>query len=137
MISTKTKKIWGRFWLGITLLLMTGAHYFFYRFSSDPLNTYRISGGVTCGCVVWTSVLWVAMWLRHMWARYLTITVICIAIASFCLLAMLVRQDSIDPLLHQMKLVAFGVLFYVAALIPLTWASMLRQYLGPKTAGER
>jgi hypothetical protein len=77
------------------------------------------------------------MWLRHMWARYMMIAVLCIAIASFCLLAMLVREDSIDPLSHQMKLVAIGVLFYAAALIPLTWASMLRQYLGPRTAGER
>jgi len=137
MISTRTKKIWGRSWLGITLILITGAHYFFYRFSSDPLNTYRVCGGITCGCLLWTSVLWVAMWLRHMWARYLMITVICLAIATFCMLAMLVTRDSIDPLSHLMKQVAFGVLFYVAALIPLTWSSLLRQYLGPKTAGER
>lgn len=137
MILTRTKKIWARVWLCVVLLLITCAHYLFYRFSSDPLNTYRVSGGLTFGCIMWTGVMWVAMWLRHTWARYMMITVMCLAIGGFSLLAILVRGASIDPLLHLMKQVVFGILFYIAALIPLTTSAMLRQYLGPKTAGER
>src|SRR5947209_4332869 len=129
MIPTRTKKRWARVWLCLNLLLITGAHYFFYRFSSDPLNSYRVSGGITAGCIIWTSVLWVAMWLRHIWARYLMITVICLAAAGFSLIAMMLRGDSIDPLSHLMKLAAFGILLYLVALVPLTASALLRQYL--------
>jgi hypothetical protein len=137
MILTTTKKMWARAWLCVILLLITGAHYFFYRFSSDPLNSYPVSQGLTFGCLLWTSVLWGAMWLRYGWARYLMITMICLAIAGFSLLAMLVRGDSVDPLQHLMKLAIFGILFYIAALVPLNTSSFLRHYMGPKTAGER
>ena len=129
--------MWARIWLCVVLLLITGAHYFFYRFSSDPLNTNHISIGITCACLIWTTVLWVAMWLRYTWARYLMITVMCLAIGGFALLAIMVRSASIDPLPHLMKQVLFGIILYVVALIPLTISAMLRQYLGPKTAGER
>ncbi len=137
MILTKTKKMWARIWLCVVLFLITAAHYFFYRFSSDPMNTNHVSIGVTCAGIIWTSVLWVAMWRRYMWARYLMITVMCLAIGGFSLLAIVVRGASIEPLPHLMKQVVLGILFYIAALVPLTISAMLRQYLGPKTAGER
>ena len=121
----------------IVFLLVTGAHYFFYKFSSDRLNNYPISQGLTFGCVLWTTVLFVAMWLRYGWSRYVMITMICFGIGGFSLLAMLVRSESVDPLPRLTKLVVCGAALYALALIPLSASSALRHFLGPKTAGER
>ncbi len=119
------------------LLLASGAHYFFLKFSFDRLNTYDISKGLTIGCIIWTTVLFGAMWMRYAWSRYVMITMICFSMAGFCLLAMLVRSESVNPLPQLMKLVVFGVGLYAVALIPLSASSSLRHFLGPKTAGER
>lgn len=131
------RKIRARIWLGVTLLLITGAHYFFYKFSIDRLNTYPISQGLTFGCVLWTTVLFGAMWLRYTWSRYVMITMICFGMIGFGVLAMLVRSESVDPLPGLMKLAVYGIGLYAIALVPLSASSSLRHFLGPKTAGER
>ena len=131
------RKIWARIWLAVTLLLITGAHYFFYKFSFDRLNNYEISKGLFVGCVLWTTVLMGAMWLRFTWARYVMITMICLGMVGFGVLAMLVRSASVNPLPELMKLVVFGIGLYAVALVPLSASSTLRHFLGPKTAGER
>jgi hypothetical protein len=121
----------------VTFLLVTGAHYFFYKFSIDRLNSYPISQGLLFGCVLWTTVLFGAMWLRYMWSRYVMITMICFGMIGFGVLAMLVRSDSVNPLPQLMKLAIFGIGLYAIALVPLSASSSLRHFLGPKTAGER
>lgn len=121
----------------VILLLVTGAHYFFYKFSTDRLNNYPISQGLTFGCVLWTTVLFGAMWLRYGWSRYVMITMISVSMAGFSLLAMMVRSESVDPLSQLMRLVVYGVGLYAVALVPLSASSSLRHFLGPKTAGER
>ena len=121
----------------VVLLLVTGAHYFFYKFSTDQLNNYPISKGLTFGCVLWTTVLFGAMWLRYSWSRYAMITMICLSVVGFSVLAMLVRSESVDPLPRLMKLVVYGAGLYAVALVPLSASSSLRHFLGPKTAGER
>jgi hypothetical protein len=131
------RKIWARIWLGVTLLLITGAHYFFFKFSTDRLNSYPISQGLTFGCVLWTTVLFGAMWLRYTWSRYVMITMICFGMIGFGVLAMLVRNDSVNPLPELMKLAVYGIGLYAIALVPLSASSTLRHFLGPKTAGER
>ena len=133
----KRRNLRARLWIGVTLLLVTGAHYFFYKFSTDRLNNYPISQGLTFGCVLWTSVLFGAMWLRYSWSRYVMITMICLGIAGFSVLALMIRSESVDPLPQLMKLVVCGVGLYGAALIPLSASASLRHFLGPKTAGER
>lgn len=121
----------------VILLLVTGAHYFFYKFSTDRLNNYPISQGLTFGCVLWTTVLFGAMWLRYGWSRYVMITMISVSMTGFSLLAMMVRSESVDPLPQLMRLVVYGVGLYAVALVPLSASSSLRHFLGPKTAGER
>jgi hypothetical protein len=133
----KQRNLRARIWIAVTLLLVTGAHYFFYKFSIDPLNNYRVAEGLTFGCVLWTTVLFGAMLLRYSWSRYVMITMICLAIAAFSVLALIIRSESIDPLPRLMKLVACGAGLYCLALVPLSASSSLRHFLGPKTAGER
>jgi hypothetical protein len=121
----------------VILLLISGAHYFFYKFSTDRLNSYPISQGLTFGCVLWTTVLFGAMWLRYTWSRYVMVTMICFGMIGFSVLAMMVRSESVDPLPQLMKMVVYGVGLYAVALVPLSASSSLRHFLGPKTAGER
>ena len=83
MSHASRRKIRARIWLCVILLLLTGAHYYFYRFSIDRLNTYPITQGLTFGCVLWTTVIWGAMWLRHAWARYVMIALICLGIIAY------------------------------------------------------
>lgn len=133
----KQRKIRARIWIFVIILLVSGAHYFFLKFSYDPLNNYEISKGLTFGCIIWTTVLFGAMWLRHTWSRYVMITMICFGMIAFCLIAMTVRSESVNPLPQLMKLVVYGVGLYAVALVPLSASSSLRHFLGPKTAGER
>jgi hypothetical protein len=137
MMHARRRKIRARIWLCAIFLVVTGAHYFFSRFSFDRLNSYPISRGLSFGCVLWTTVLLGAMWLRYAWARYVMITMICLAIIGFGLVAMLVRGESVNPLPELMRPVIYGLLLYAVALIPLGASSSLRHYLGPRTAGER
>ena len=123
--------------MGVIVLLLTGAHFFFYRFSVDHLNSYPVSQGMTAGSVIWTTALLFAMWLRYAWSRYVMIATICLAMVGFSIVALLVRSESVNPLPELMRLVAAGLLFYALALIPLSVSSSLRHYLGPRTAGER
>lgn len=121
----------------VIFLIITGAHYFLYKFSFDRLNNYEVSKGLFVGSVIWTSVLLVAMWLRYTWARYVMITMICLSMAGFASLAMMVRSESVNPLPQLMKLVVYGAGLYAVALVPLSASVALRHFLGPKTAGER
>jgi hypothetical protein len=137
MSHASRKKIRARIWLFIILLLLSGAHYFFYRFSINRLNTSSITPGLTFGCVLWTTVIWGAMWLRNGWARYVMIALICLGIFSYGWIAMVVREESIDPLPELTRMVVYGLMLYTAALVPLSASRTLRAYLAPRTAGER
>ncbi|MEP6668522.1 MAG: hypothetical protein ABJF10_05180 [Chthoniobacter sp.] len=137
MPHARKRKLHARIWLGVVFLLLTGAHYFLYRFSVDRLNNYPISQGLMAGSVLWTTVLLGAMWLRYAWSRYIMIATICVAMIGFSVVALLVRSESVNALPHLMRYVAGGLLFYAFALIPLSATSSLRHYLGPRTAGER
>jgi hypothetical protein len=131
------KKLRARIWLCVTLLLVSGAHYFLYRFSIDRLNTFPVTEGLAFGCVLWTTVLLGAMWLRQAWARYAMIVMICLALAGFSLAGLLIRAQSVNPLPELMRLLVIGMVLYAVALIPLGASRALRQYLAPRTAGER
>jgi len=137
MSHASRRKIRARIWLCVILLLTTGAHYYFYRFSVDRLNTYPIAQGITFGCVLWTTVVWGAMWLRYNWARYLMVALLCLAIISFSWIALLIRGESMNPLPELTRLVVYGLMLYAVALIPLGASHALRSYLAPRTAGDR
>jgi hypothetical protein len=137
MHHARRNKIRARIWLCITFLLITGAHYYFYRFSIDRLNTYAISQGLTFGFVLWTTVVLGATWLRHGWARYLLIALLCLGIVSYSAIALLLQSESIDALPEMKRQVIYGLLLYTAALVPLGASHALRAYLAPRTAGER
>ncbi|MEI9895662.1 MAG: hypothetical protein WDN28_17685 [Chthoniobacter sp.] len=137
MLNTKKAKLHARLWIGLAFLLLTGAHFLFYRFSFDHLNNYPISQGLTAGCVLWTSALLVAMWLRYAWSRYVMIVMICGALAGFSVIALMVRSESVNALPQLMQRVAGGLVLYALALIPLSASRALRNYLGPRTAGDR
>ena len=130
------RKLIARIWLYVTFCLITAAHYFFYRFSMDPLNTFAITRGLTFGCTLWTTVFLVAVWLRRGWARYILITLICGTIGGFAFCAMLLASQSVDPLPLQMRRVVAGLVLYSLALVPLGGSRSLRRYLEPRTAGE-
>jgi len=137
MSHASRRKIRARIWLCVILLLITGAHYYFYRFSIDRMNTYPIAQGITFGCVLWTTVVWGAMWLRYNWARYLMVAVVTLAIISYSWIALLVRGESMNPLPELTRLVVYGLMLYAVALIPLGASRALRSYLAPRTAGDR
>ncbi|MDR3406000.1 MAG: hypothetical protein P4L99_26175 [Chthoniobacter sp.] len=137
MPHDKKRKLRAKMWMGVAFLLLSGAHYLFYRFSTDPLNNYSVSQGLTAGSVIWTTVLFGAMWLRYSWSRYVMITTICFAMFGFGAVALMVRSESVNALPQLMRLVAGGLVLYALALIPLSVSSSLRHYLGPRTAGER
>ena len=137
MSHASRRKVRARIWLAVTLLLLTGAHYYFYRFSIDRLNTYPIAQGLTFGCVLWTTVIWGAMWLRHTWARYVMIALLCLGILGFSSIALLLRGESINPLPELTRVVIYGLMLYTVALVPLSASRALRSYLAPRTAGDR
>jgi hypothetical protein len=129
-------KLQARIWILIVFVLLTVAHYCFYRFSVEPQNTFAITRGATFGCVLWSTVLLAAMWLRHAWARYLLIALICLAISGFGLTALVLGKTVLEPASFAMRMVVGGTVFYAVALVVL-WASRsLIRYLGPRTAGE-
>ena len=137
MSHASKRKIRARIWLCVVLLLLTGAHYYFYRFSIDRLNTYPVAQGLTFSCVLWTTVVLGAMWLRHGWARYLLIALICLGIVSFSWIMLLLRGESLNPLPELTRVVVYGLLLYTAALVPLGASRALRAYVAPRTAGDR
>jgi len=137
MSHASRRKIRARIWLCVILLLLTGAHYYFIRFSIDRLNTYPITQGLTFGCVLWTTVIWGAMWLRYPWARYVMIALLCLGIISFSWIALLLRSESINSLPELTRLVVYGLMLYTVALIPLGASRALRSYSAPRTAGDR
>ena len=126
MHHEKQRKLRAKIWICVAFLLVTVAHYFFYRFSVDRLNSYPISQGLTFCCIIWTTVLLIAMWLRHAWSRYVMITMICFGIIGFSILALMVRSESVNPLPHLMKLAVFGIALYIAALVPLSVSTSWR-----------
>ena len=137
MSHASRRKIRARIWLCVIFLLLTGAHYYFYRFSVDRLNTYPIAQGLTFGCVLWTTVIWGAMWLRHTWARYVMVTLICLGIVAYSWIALLVRGESMNSLPELTRLVVYGLMLYTTTLVPLGASRALRSYLAPRTAGDR
>jgi len=136
MSHTRKRKLVARIWLCFTFIILTGAHYFFYRFSADPLNTFALTRGLTFGCVLWTTVLLGVVWMRHAWGRYVLITLICLAIVVFGLVALMLNNQSVDPIPGPVRMVIGGLVLYTAALVPLGASSALRRYLAPRTAGE-
>ncbi len=116
----------------VFLLLMAG-QWFFYRFSTDSMNTYPISQGMTFGCTLWSVVLLGAMWLRYGWARYALIVLLCLAIVGFGAVALLLKSEMLSPIPGTLRLAIFGLLLYALALVPLGASADLRNYLGPRT----
>jgi len=133
---TSKRKFKARIWVCLVFIILTGAHYCFYRFSSDPRNTIALSRGLTFGCVLWTSVLLIAVWLRHGWARYFLIVLLCLAIFAFGLTALVLVKDTIEPLSEAVRMVVMGLALYAIALVPLGISRSLARYVGPRTAGE-
>jgi len=127
-------KLQARIWLVVVFLLLTVAHYCFYRFSADPRNPYPLTRGATFGCVLWSNVLLVAIWLRHGWARYLLIVLICMAIGGFGVTMLLIGRDFMEP--ASIRMVISGLAFYAVALVSLWISRSLSHYLAPRTAGE-
>ena len=123
--------------MAVSFLLLLGGQYFFYRFSTDSLNTYKISLGMTFGSALWTAVLVGAMWMRNDWARYVLIVLTCLAIVGFGGVMLMLKKDSIIELPTATRAVVSGLLLYTLALVPLGASHSLRNYLGPRTAGGR
>jgi len=136
MTQTKHRKLRARIWLCLVFLVLTAAHYFYFRFSINPLNTFAVTRGMTFGCVLWTTVLLGAMFLRYAWARYVLISLLCLAILSFGLIALILTHQSVDPLPGPVREVVCGLGLYVLALIPLGASRSVRYLLAPRTAGE-
>ena len=136
-MSHYRRKLWARIWIILSFLLLLGGQYFFYRFSTDSVNSYAVSRGMTFGCALWTVVLVGAMWMRYGWARYILGALSCLAIVGFVAVALMLKSDLLIPMPSAMRAVTIGVAFYVVGLIPLGASQDLRNYLGPRTAGGR
>ena len=136
MPQTKHRKLRARIWLCAVFLVLTAAPYFFYRFSIDRLNTFAVTRGMTFGCVLWTTVLLGAMWLRHGWARYVLISLLCLGVVGFGLIALMLAKESVDPLPGPVRAVVCGMGLYVLALIPLGASRSLRYLLALAHGGR-
>jgi hypothetical protein len=130
------RKLWARIWIIMIFLLLVGAHWFVYRLSTDSLNTYRVSLGLTFGCALWSIVLLAAMWLRHAWARYVLGALICAAIIGFGALILLLRSESVAPMPAATRDAVGGILLYMAALVPLGASHALRDFLSPRSGSR-
>jgi hypothetical protein len=137
MSTVKRHKLRARLWLCFIFCALTGAHYFFYRFSIHPLNPYAVTRGLTFGLVVWTAVLLVAMWLRHGWARYVASSVMVLAIFGFGFAVMMLNRQSANPIPDATQEVLGGLVLYVIALVPMAGSQSLRLFLAPRTASGR
>ncbi len=131
----RKRRLWARINIVVVLVLTMAAQYFFYKFSTDKMNVYPISLGITAGCAIWTTVLLVCMWLRFGWARYILIVMLCLAILFFAGILLLLKSESILPVPTATKAGLLGLVLYVIALIPLSVSQELREFLGPKSAG--
>ena len=100
------------------------------------MNTFAVTRGLTFGCVLWTTVLLIAVWLRHAWARYVLITLICLAILVFGLLALTLAKETVDSIPLLVRMVTAGLVLYALALVPLGGSRSIGRYLAPRTAGE-
>ncbi|HEY3901583.1 MAG TPA: hypothetical protein VGM54_23430 [Chthoniobacter sp.] len=136
MQHSRKRKRWAKIWILVVFFLLTVAHFFFYRFSTDSLNTYKVSEGMTFGCALWSTVLLVAMWMRLGWARYVLGALICVSIFGFGALVLVLRSESIASMPTAMWTAAAGILFYIAALVPLGTAHTLRDFLSPRTGSR-
>ena len=136
MSHTRVRKLKARLWLTLIFLILSGAHYCFYRYSIDPLNSVAVMRGVTFGCVLWTSVLLGVVWFRQAWARYLLIALVCLAIIGFGVSALVLGNESSQPLPNLMHLVIGGLILYAVALVPLGISRSLQRYVAPREAGD-
>ncbi len=127
----------GRIWVGLVFLILTAAHYFLYRSSNDPANSFPVTRGLTVACIIWTTVLLGAMWMRYSWARYTLITIICLTIIVFGILAMIEASNTPGPMPRHVRIDLLGLLIYGVALFPLSKSDALHLLLSPRTAGER
>jgi hypothetical protein len=121
--------------LCFTFVVLTGAHYLFYRFSVSILNPYPVTRGLTFGLTLWTTALLLAMWLRRSWARYVIIALLVISILVYGLTALMMTSQSVDSLSEPVHAALGGILLYMIALIPLGISRSLRHFLAPRTAG--
>jgi hypothetical protein len=137
MLQSKQRKLRARLWLCVILCVLTGAHYFFYRFSANQDNPYPLTRGLTFGLVLWTSALLLAMWLRLGWARYVIIALLAAGIAGYGLSVLMMTSQSVDPLPEPVHAALEGMLLYALALVPLGISPSLRYFLAPRTAGGR
>jgi len=135
--SRKHRITAGRIWVCVVFLILTGAHYLLYKYSNSPVNSFPITRGLTAGCVIWTTVLLGGMWMRYSWARYALITIICLTIIGFGILAMIDASATPGPLPHHVRIGVEGLLVYAFALFPLSKSEALHLLLSPRTAGER
>ena len=136
MQTAKRHKLRARLWLCFIFCSLSGAHFFFFRFSLPPLNPYGLTRGLTFGLVLWTTVLTVAMWLRHGWARYVAGTLMVIAIFGFGFTLLALDRQSVHRIPDAMQEVIGGLVLYTIALIPLVGSSSLRLFLAPRSAGH-
>jgi hypothetical protein len=136
MQHTRKRKIWAKSWIIVTFFLLTAAHVFLYRFSTDIMNTYKVSQGMTFGVALWSTVLLGAMWMRYGWARYALGALICVSIVGFAGLILMLRSESIAPMPTATRAAVGGILFYMAALVPLGASHTLRDFLGPRTTSR-
>jgi hypothetical protein len=133
MQHTRKRKLWAKIWIIVMFFLLTGAHWFLYRFSTDTFNIYRVSEGMTFGCALWSTVLLGAMWMRLGWARYVLGALICVSIFAFMVLMLMLWSDSVAPIQTAIRAAVGGILLYIATLVPLGTSHALRDFLSPRT----
>ena len=132
----RKRRRWAKIWIIVMFFLLTVAHLFLYRFSTDSLNTYPVSQGMTFGVALWSTVLLGAMWMRLGWARYVLGALICVAIVAFTWLILRLRSESVTPVSAATGSAAAGILLYIATLVPLGASHALRDFLGPRTGSR-
>jgi hypothetical protein len=118
-------------------LVLMGGNFFLYRFSTDSLNTYGSTLGITIGSALWATVLLGAMWFRNGWARYVLGTLVCLAILWYSGVILVLRGETVVPMPNATRAVVEGLLCYAVALIPLGASHALRDFLGPRSGGRR
>ena len=133
-------KLRARLWICAMFLLLAGADFLLWKFTSDPGNPVvsmtamgPLLNALAVLAALGSTMLLICLWCRLVWSRYALGTLLSLSIAGFSMTMIFIVGNSMPRPAGLLKKPIVAVALQVLALVPLAKSRSIRKQLHPMT----